>query len=216
MSKLKPSNRTLVLASFALSVLAVVMASISAATATTRVIVRKGDIAPGAVTAKAIAKGAVTSPKIKKHAITSPKVAEGAIRSVNLASESVNQRTLKKEAVGTAALAKDSVTSGQLAPGSVYLGALGVQETLQTKELKDLDQVAHNGEWTFSNPETVSCGPGEFLLSPGFQFTRAGNGEAMWVEAFPYLNGAQRGVSGRIMSDAGGGATAIVSALCLK
>jgi len=216
MSKLMPSNRSLALSAFALSVVAVVMASIGWATATTRVVVHKGDIAPGAVTARALAKGAVTAPKIRKHAVTAPKVAEAAIRSVNLASESVNQRTLRKEAVGTIALAKDAVTSAQLAPSSVYLGALSVEETLHVKELKDLDTAPHNGEWTYSNPEAVLCSPGELLLSPSFQFTKAGNGEAMWVEAYPYLNGGQRGVSGRIQSDAGGAATANVAALCLK
>lgn len=215
MSKLKPSNRGLALAALAISVGAFVMASIAAATATPRVIVRKGDIAPGAVTSKALEKGAVTSAKIRKHAVTAPKVAEGAIRSVSLASESVNKRVLKKEAVGTVALAKDSVTSAQIAPRSVYLGALGVEETIQAKEIKDLDQAPHNGEWTYSNPETVFCNPGELLVGTGYQFTKAVNGEAIWVEVKPYLSGPQEGVTGRIQSDAGGNAGAVIIASCL-
>jgi hypothetical protein len=191
------------------------MASIGFATATTRVVVRKGDIAPGAVTAKAIAKGAVTSPKIKKHAVTSSKVAEGAIRSVNLGSESVNQRTLKKEAVGTIALANDAVTGAQIAPGSVYAGALR-KLSLQTKPLVDLDQGAHNGEWTASNAETVLCKPGEKLMGPGFGFTESGDNQVTWLQVLPYLNGESQGVTGRIASDAGGVAKAEIAALCLE
>jgi hypothetical protein len=215
MSKLMPSNRSLALSAFALSVVAVVMASIGWATATTRVVVRKGDIAPGAVTAKALAKGAVTSPKIRKHAVTAPKVAEAAIRSINLASESVNQRTLKKEAVGTIALANDAVTGAQLAPGSVYAGALR-KLSVQTKPIADLDVGAHNGEWTESNAETVLCKPGEKLLGPGFGFTESGDHQVTWLQVMPYLNGESQGVTGRIATDAGGAAKAEIGALCLE
>jgi hypothetical protein len=48
------------LAAFAVSVSGI-------ATASPKVIVRKGDIAPGAATAKALAKGAVTAPKLRKR-----------------------------------------------------------------------------------------------------------------------------------------------------
>jgi hypothetical protein len=215
MSKLRPSNRSLALAALAMSVGAFVMASIAAATATTRVVVRKGDIAPGAVTAKALAKGAVTSAKIRKHAVTAPKVAEAAIRSTNLASESVNQRILRKEAVGTVALANDAVTGAQLAPGSVYAGALR-KLSVQTKPIVDLDQGAHNGEWTESNAETVLCKPGEKLMGPGFGFTESGDHQVTWLQVMPYLNGENQGITGRIATDAGGAAKAEIAALCLE
>jgi hypothetical protein len=75
--------------------LIVAVAGNSGAFAGTKVIVRKGEIAKGAVTAKTLAAGAVTAAAIKSGAVT-----------------------------GTA-IALDSVGSGQLAPGSVYGGALG-------------------------------------------------------------------------------------------
>lgn len=45
----------------------------------THVIVRRGDLAPGAVTAKAIAPGAVTSKKLAKGAVTKRKLGKGAV-----------------------------------------------------------------------------------------------------------------------------------------
>lgn len=215
MSKLIPSTRTLALAALAMSVGAFVMASIAAATATPRVIVRKGDIAPGAVTAKALAKGAVTSSKIRKEAVTAPKLAEASVRSISLASESVNARTLRKEAVGTVALAGDAVTGAQLAPGSVYAGALR-KLSMVTKPIVDLDLSAHNGEWTESNAETVLCKPGEKVIGPGFGFTESGDHQVTWLQVMPYLNGENQGVTGRIASDAGGAAKAEIGALCLE
>jgi hypothetical protein len=225
MSKLRPSNRTLALAALAVSVAAFVMSSIAAATATTRVIIRKGDIAPGAVTAKTLAKGAVTAKKLAKGAVTSPKIqddaitaskiGEASVHSVNLASESVDQRILKKESVGTTALANDAVTAVQIAPGSVYAGALQ-KLSVQTKPIVDLDQIAHNLEWTESNAETVFCKPGEKLIGPAFGFTESGNHQVTWLQVMPYLNGPNQGVTGRIATDAGGAAKAEIGALCLE
>jgi hypothetical protein len=148
-----------------------------------KVIVRKGDIAPGAVTAKSLARGAVTSAKLRKSCVTAPKIAGGA--------------------VGASALAADSVTGTALAPGSVDGGALG-SVTVVTKPIADLDKIAHNAEWTGTNGEVALCGPGEQLLGGGFALATPGNGEAIWTEALPVVNAAARGVVGRFYSDAGG------------
>jgi hypothetical protein len=157
--------------------------------------VRRGEIAPGAVTAKSIARGAVTEGKIGNGAV-------GALK-------------LAKASVSAEAIAADAVTSGAIAPGSVYGGALAA-ETVVTKPITDLDKVAFNNEITPSNIEMALCGPGEALLGSGFAFTEAGNLEVSWLQVLPYLNGEVKGVQGRIASNAGGVATAEVAAICLK
>jgi hypothetical protein len=160
-----------------------------------RIVIHKGEIAPGAVTSKAIANGAVNTNDIAPRAVT--------------------KRALKDGAVGTAALAPDSVTANQLAPGSVYGGALGA-ETLVSKPIADLDVGAHNNEWTTSNTEAALCGAGEALLGSGFAFTNPGNGQVSWLQALPVYNADTKGVTGRISTDSGGTASGQIYAICLK
>lgn len=220
MSNLKPvrehQGTVLGAAALIVAIAALVVALIGVAgAASTRVIVRKGDIAPGAVTPKALAKGAVHARAIAAEAVHGRAIAAETIQSTDLASGSVNRRALKKEAVTTVALAPDAVTATQLAPGSVYGGALGT-ETLVTKPIADLDAVAANPEWTGSNAETALCGEGEKLLGTGFAFTNPGNREVGWLQALPIVSGQAQGVTGRITSNSGGTATAEVAAVCLK
>jgi hypothetical protein len=169
------------------------------------VVVRKGDIAPGAITAKALAKGSV-------HAGA---LATGAIHAKALAAGSVGPSALAAGAVGPAALAPDAVTTSALAPGSVYGGALG-EETVHAKPISDLDRDPANIEWTASNTESALCGPGEALLGPGFAFTNPGDREVGWLQAMPFTNGSNHGIAGQITSNSGGSAMAQVAALCLK
>lgn len=212
-SKLRPKRPSL---GTVLGFTALVVAVVGTAhAAQTHVIVRRGDIAPGAVTAKALAKGAVHPKALAKGAVHAKAIAGGAVHSRALANGSVNARALRRESVGTAALARDAVTAAQLAPGSVYGGALG-GETVVTKPIADLDKVAENGEWTASNAETVLCGAGEALLGVGFGFTNPGNREAAWLQAMPFVNGLNKGVTGWITTNSGGSASAEVAALCLK
>lgn len=186
----RPSPGTII------ATVALVVAVVGTANAApSKVIVRKGDIAPGAVTAKTIAGGAVTAPKIRKSAVTAPKLASGAVTS--------------------ASIANDAVTSASIAPGSIYGGALG-PETLVTKPIADLDSVPHNGEWTPSNSEVALCGSGESLLGTGFAMTSPGNGEATWLDALPLINAETHGVMGRITTDSGGTASGEIVAICLK
>lgn len=161
----------------------------------THVTVHKGDIAKGAVTAKALAAGAVGSKALAKGA--------------------VNAKAIKPGAVDSAALGADAVTASAIAPGSVYGGALG-QVTLHTAPIADADQVAHNGEWTPSSAVSAICGSGERVVSGGVVFTETGNGQVAPTKSAPYANGAANGFVGQITSDAGGTAKAEVQALCLK
>jgi hypothetical protein len=183
----------------------IVSLSGSANATSSSTLVRKGDIAPGAVTAKALAKGAVHSKALAKGAINAKALAKGAVTASALA----------RDAVTGDALGEDSVTARAIAPGSVYGGALGT-ETVHTVPIADADSVASNPEWTASNTETAVCGTGERLLSAGFAFTNPGNREVAFLQALPFTNnGTANGVSGRITSNSGGSATAEIVALCL-
>jgi hypothetical protein len=175
--------------------LVVAVAGNSGAFAGTKVIVRKGQIAKGAVTAKALAPAAV-------H----PKA---------LAGGAVTAAALKEGSVGAGALAPDSVTGGTIAPGSVYGGALG-EVSLHSAALTDVDAVAENGTWTVSAPSSALCASGERILSGGVVFTDAGNHEVGTVISQPFVNGSNNGWVGQITSNAGGLAKAEVEALCLK
>lgn len=180
----------------ALGLLALIVALAASANASsTRVIVRKGDIAKGAVTANALAKGAVHSKALAKGAVTA--------------------KAIKAGAVNAGALAQDAVTSTALAPGSVYGAALG-PVIAHGAPMADLDAVAENGTWTASDSATATCGPGERLLTGGVVFTNPGNREVGVLESLPFSNDSASGYVGRITSNSGGTATAEVEAICLK
>jgi hypothetical protein len=175
--------------------LIVAVAGNSGAFAGTKVIVRKGQIAKGAVTAKALAEGAVHPKALAAGAVAAAAIRPGAV-------------------TGTA-IAPDSVGSGQLAPGAVYGGALG-EVTLHSAAIVDADTVPHNGEWTPSLPAVAMCGAGERILSGGVVFTETSDNQVGIVTSQAFTNGGQNGWAGRITTDAGGLAKAEAQALCLK
>jgi hypothetical protein len=159
------------------------------------VIVRRGDIAKGAVTARALAPGAVRAKALAKGAVTA--------------------RALKGGAVTAAGLGQDAVTSSAISPGAVYGGALG-PVSFHSLPIADIDAVAENGKWTLSKRETVSCGGGERLLAGGVSFSNGGNDEVGIVNAIPFFNGSANGFVGQITSNSGGTAAAEVQAVCLR
>lgn len=175
--------------------LIVALAGNANAFSSTRVIVRKGELAKGAVTAKALAPGAVHAKALAKGAVTA--------------------KALKAGAVSAGALAPDAVTNEAIAPGSIYGGALGAV-TVHSAPIVDADADPHNGEWTSSSPATAMCAAGERLLSGGVVVTNPGNSQVGVIASQPFINGAQNGFVGRITSDSGGTAVAEVQALCLK
>lgn len=168
--------------------------------------VRRGDIAPGAVTAEALSRGAVHPRALAKWAVHPKALAKGAVRA----------KALAKGAVQAESLAEGSVTAAALAPGSVYGGALGT-ETVHTAQIGDLDEVAENGTWTAGNTEVASCGAGERLIGGGFAFTNPGNREVAFLQMMPFTNNADsNGVAARITSNSGGTAVGEVAVVCLK
>jgi trimeric autotransporter adhesin len=200
-----------------LGTLALIVAVVGQASAasTTKVIVRKGEIADGAVSAKALAKGAVHPKAIAKGAVTEAAIKTGAVTAATIKPGSVTAPALGGGAVGAGAIAPDAVGSGALAPGAVYGGALG-EVTIHAAGIVDLDVDAHNGEWTTSNTATATCENGERVISGGVVFTNAGDRQVGIVQSVPYANGNAQGWAGQITSDSGGSATAQVQALCLK
>ena len=175
-----------------LGLTALIVAVVGTANAAqTRVIVRKGDLAKGAVTARALAKGAVKEPALAKGAVASKAIAKGA--------------------VGTSALSADAVTAGALAPGSVYGGALA-NESTHSAPLVDADESIDLSTWTPSSVAIANCGVGERPLTGGVLITSPGNGRVAIIESAP----TETGWVGQISSDAGGAAKAEVQAVCLK
>jgi hypothetical protein len=175
--------------------LIVAVAGNSGAFAGTKVIVRKGEIAKGAVTAKSLAAGAVHPAAISKGA--------------------VGVAALRPGSVGSATLAPDAVTGGAIAPGSVYGGSLG-EVTVHSAPIVDADADPSNNEWTASAPATALCAPGERVLAGGVVFTAVANKEVGIVTSQPFVNGPNSGWVGAITTNSGGAAKAEVQALCLK
>jgi hypothetical protein len=200
----------------ALGLLALIVALAGTANAGSKqVIVRKGDIAPGAVTASALAKGAVTAKKLRKGAVTAKALRKGAVGATVLADGAVGASALRAAAVGPAALAPNAVTAPALAPGSVYGGALG-PVVVHITPIADLDKPSAPDSWTASNTEHAVCAPGERLLTGGVGFTNPGSREVGVIDLRPYSTGSTDGVAARITSNSGGTAAAEVQAICLK
>jgi hypothetical protein len=171
----------------------------------THVIVRKGDIAKGAVTAKVLAPSAVHAKALATGAVTAKALANG----------SVSTAALKSGSVTSAALAPNAVTASAIAPGSVYGAALGAVE-IHSVPIIDRDEAADLSTWTTSDTGTALCAPGERLLSGGVIVTNPGNRRVAIVRSVPISNLSANGYSGQITSDSGGTATAEVQAICLK
>jgi hypothetical protein len=175
--------------------LIIAVAGNSGAFAGTKVIVRRGEIAKGAVTAKALGAG-VVHPKA-------------------MAGGAVTAAAIKAGAVGPSAIAPDSVTGSALAPGSVYGGALG-EVSVHSAPIIDADTDPSNNEWTASAPVTALCGSGERVISGGVVFTAVANKEVGILTSQPFVNGPNTGWVGAITTNSGGAAKAEVQALCLK
>jgi hypothetical protein len=179
----------------AIALLALAIAAASAANAAPgKIVVRKGDIAPGAVTNKALGKGVVSANKIRKGTITAAKLAKGAVT--------------------PEAIAAGAVTGPAIAAGSIQAPMLA-REAVVTKPIADKDQVEHNGVWTPSNEELAACAPGEYLIGGGLAFGGPSNGETSLLKLLPVVNGTTNGMFGQFSSDAGGTASAQVYAICL-
>lgn len=176
--------------------------------------VKKGDIAPGAVTAKTLAHGAVHPKALAKGAVIAPKIKAGAVNAGALAKGAVTANALARSSVTASALAEDSVTSTALAPKSVYGAALG-DETVHTATIKDQDEIAANPDWTASSTGVAICKPGERVMQTGFNFTNLGNRQVSFLEVLPILNPSTNGLKGAFASNSGGTAEAQITAYCL-
>jgi hypothetical protein len=181
----------------------------------THVLVRKGDIAKGAVTARALAKGAVRARALAKGAVTAKALKQGAVDSEAIGADAVGAAAIRRGAVSSDALGANAVTSAALAPGSVYGAALG-PITVHFTPMADLDTVPSNPEWTASNTGTALCDPGERVLTGGVFFPTLGNREVAIIQSLPITGSSPNGYAARITSNSGGTAAAEVQAICLK
>lgn len=171
---------------------ALIVAVVGTASATpSRTIIRKGDLAKGSVTAKAIAKGAVKAKALSKGAVT--------------------QKAVGKGSIGDSALSSNAVTAAALSPGSVYGGALGTAVT-HSSPITDIDTLSESSTWTPSGSVVAQCAPGERVISGGVVVTAPGNGRVAIIQSAS----TDSGWVGQITSDANGAAKAEVQVLCLK
>lgn len=196
----------------AIALLALAIAAASAASAATdsksaptKIVVRKGDIAPGAVTKADLAPGAVTNKALARGAVSANKIRRGAITAPKLGKGSVTSEAISGSAVTGPAIAPGSIEAGMLAPLTVV-----------AKQIPDPDPVPHNGEWTVSNTELAACGAGEALLGGGFTFDGLSKGESQLLKLLPVINGPAHAMEGQFMSDTGGAVPGQVYAICLK
>jgi hypothetical protein len=147
----------------AVAVLALIVAFVgtaSAAQGAKTVIVRKGQIAKGAVTAKNLARGGPP-----RRDLRGCRLRERARRRRARFGHDRGWR-----GVGSSAIAPDAATSGASAPGSTYGGALGAVP-VHAAPIADRDADPSNIEWTVSETVVASCGPWGLVLSGGVVFT---------------------------------------------
>lgn len=157
---MRPKNLRLPSPGTAVGLLALIVALAGTANAgPTQIVIHKGDIAPGAVTARALAKGAVTPKKLRKGAVTAAKLGPAAVGPAALARDSVTAAALRGGAVGPAALAPNAVTSSAIAPGSVYGGALG-PVVVHSTPITDLDKPSAPARWTPPDSKDAKCATG--------------------------------------------------------
>jgi hypothetical protein len=156
--------------------------------------VGRGDLLPGAVTAKAIARGAVGARALAKGA--------------------VQQKALAKGSVTAPAIAGSAVTSAAIAPGSVGALALKPSKIVSTP-IKDEDAVESNPEWGASSGQDARCESKGRLTGVGYGFPKPGNHQVTFINLAPFTGQAD-GVNGRIATNAGGNSEAVVYAICLE
>ncbi len=173
-------------------------------------LVRKGDIAKGAVTARALAKGAVHPKALAKNAVHASALAKSA----------VTAKALRSGAVTSAALGANAVTANAIAPDSVRGYALG-PVSIHTAPLVDPD-TSVDFNWEKSTVEIAQCGTGERLLSGGVQIPAPGSNQMAITTSWPDIPSVQgaspEGWFGQIVSNSGGGGMPApqVVAACLR
>jgi hypothetical protein len=148
--------------------------------------VKRDDIAPGAVTARALAPRVVTSLKLAAHAVTD------------------------------AGLADQTVSGRSIAPGSVHgpklTAIIGIPATVP--DMDPPGPMGADGNWTTSGA-TASCPAEMRLLNGGLSITDSTFHKAFIESIFPSPSSASTWV-GAISTDTAGGSPGQLFALCLR
>lgn len=148
--------------------------------------VERDDIAPGAITARALAPRVVTSAKLAAHAVTD------------------------------AALANQAVSGRSIVPGSVHgpklTGTIGIPATVP--DVDPAGPMGADGNWT-SSGGSASCPTDMRLLNGGLSITDSAFHKAFIESIFPSGSNASTWV-GTISTDTAGASPGQLFALCLR
>jgi hypothetical protein len=150
-------------------------------------IVRKGDIAAGAVSARNLAPHIVSTAKLHRHAVHAGALADAAVVGRVIAPNSVSG--LKLGPVDLGGTASAAIPDSDLDPGCCA--------------------------WTASAPVSVPCPPGALLLSGGVTIEGSSTQRTFIQTSAPSSNAPASNWIGQISADDGGTATARVRAWCL-
>jgi hypothetical protein len=122
-------------------------------------------IAKNSVRSAQIADGTVRTVDLRDNAVTAPKIAADSVGNEEIAENAVESPEVAPESLSAADLGANSVGASEIQPKSVGSSELGTV-TVHTNSTS----VANNGNGSVS----VSCGPGEQVLSGGGQPGRFG------------------------------------------
>jgi hypothetical protein len=149
-------------------------------------VVKKNDIAPGAVTARSLAPGIVTSAKLGRHAVTD----------AALANKSVTGRTISPRSV-----------HGLMLAGTIVIPA-------NVADADPAGPMGSDGNWTTSGA-TATCPPDAMLLNGGITIQDSPSHRAFVQSIYPSGSNASTWV-GQISTDTGGASPALLYAYCLR
>jgi hypothetical protein len=190
----------------------------------------------GAVTAARIAAGTIVSSNIgfgqihggliAPDAINSSKVAQDSLTIFDLGPDSVGTSEIQTDGVSSSEIATDAVNaseiaadvigSSEIAPGVVGADELDSVHEHTSAAVNVVDGTAHDGAYAPSTT-TVSCGPGEDLLSVSIDWTNlGGHNEVFFSGVDSITRGEPDSAVVRVGFDGGPGpATYVAVATCI-
>ncbi len=151
-----------------------------------------------------------------RHVVKKGDFAAGAVTARNLRSGVVHTKTLRRGAVGEVALRNRSIVGRMIRPGAVSgLTLAGVESFVAgIPDADPAGPMGADGNWT-SSSATVACQPGGKLFSGGVSISGPSNGRGFVQSTFPSSTDAVSWI-GEISTDTGGTSPGHLLALCLK
>ena len=139
-------------------------------------------IAPATIVGADIANNTIAGKNLLNFSIGPAKLADNSIFNRHIADNAVRSEQIAADSVGASEIAADNIGSSEIAPNVVGADELDtVHEHTGVATSITTDSTAHDGSYTISTA-TVSCGPGEDLLSVSVDWTATGgHHERMFV-----------------------------------